>query len=358
MKKLLFAFFVIHLSFAQTRVTSSGISLQGIARDSNNLVLVNASNIDIDIKFYKIDGNSKDYIISKTGIIRTDDFGVFSYVVDINESDFNLFQNFDVYIEISRDSVIFMDEKLLTVPYSIQSINAKNGVKTGTIIYFSGTEVPPGWLLCDGSSFPDNQYHSELKAILGTNATPDLRAMFLRGAGVSGIKSVPGITTQTLYYNAGAYLNTYHIDRLRSHKHIFNSLTGSPNDDQNTDNWTGKKALSPGGFEFQYFLQRVSDGSMTSGGARKVADGVTTGRVEEGNGWFLWNWNYPAKLPYAFSNGSGYGITVDPHQHRVYGKTWNDPFNTPSDTSWAMPPPAKNLETAPVWYAVNYIIKI
>lgn len=358
MKKLFFAFFVLHLSFAQTRVTSSGISLQGIARDSDNSVLVNASNIDIDIKFYQIVNGSKDYVISKTGIIRTDDFGVFSYVIDIDESDYDFFQNFDVYIEISRDPVIFMDEKLLTVPYSIHSINAKNGVKTGTIIYFSGTEVPPGWLLCDGSTFPDNQYHSRLKAILGTNATPDLRAIFLRGAGVSGSKSVSGITTQTLYYNAGN-LRTYHTDRLRSHKHIFNSLTGSPNDDQNTDHWTGKKTLSPGRYEFQDFLQSVNDGSMTSGEAMKVADGSTTGAVEKVAGWFSWGALDNSNLPYIFgSNGGDYSVFVDPHQHRVYGKTWNDPFNTPSDTSWAMPPPAKNNETSPVWYAVNYIIKI
>ena len=46
------------------------------------------------------------------------------------------------------------------------------------------------------------------------------------------------------------------------------------------------------------------------------------------------------------------------HQHRVYGETWNFPYGTPDDTSWAKPPPATNSDTAPVWYSVNYIIKI
>ncbi|MGC6402693.1 MAG: phage tail protein [Flavobacteriaceae bacterium] len=356
MKKLLISLLFLQLTFAQTRVTSSGISVQGIARNEDNSPLVNNSNIEIDIKFYTIVGNDKNYIINKTGIIRTDEFGVFSYVVDIDESDYTLLKNFDVYLEIGKDPSIYVDEKLLTVPYAVQAVNANNGVKTGTIIYFAGSEVPQGWLLCDGSTFPDNQYHSALKEILGTNSTPDLRAIYLRGAGVSGTQTVPGRPTS--YYNAGS-LRTFHIDRIKGHKHIFNSLTGSPNDDQDTNNWTGDKVLSPGGFEFQYFLQRVQENVISgTGGARKVADGATTGRVEADNGWFLWNWNYDAQMPYAFSNGTGYIISVDPHQHRVYGKTWLQPFDTPSDTSWAMPPPAKENETAPVWYAANYIIKI
>lgn len=358
MKKFLFAILFIQLTFAQTRVTSTGISIQGIARNTDNTVLENASNIDIDIKFYKIENGAKNYVISKSGIIRTDAFGVFSYVVDINESDYVLFQNFDVYIEISGDSVVYMDEKLLTVPYSVHSISAKNGVKSGTIVYFSGSEVPPGWLLCDGSTFPDNAFHAKLKSVLGSNTTPDLRAMFLRGAGVSGSQSVPGITVQTLYYNAGQ-IRTYHKDRIRSHKHIFNSLTGSPNDDQDTEHWTGKKVVSPGRFEFQYFLQRVNENSMKTGGARKLPDGATTGVLERVNGWFTWGLLDGRNMPYFFGNdGNSYTAIVDPHQHRVYGNTWLQPFATPSDTSWAMPPPAKNNETAPVWYAVNYIIKI
>ena len=358
MKKLLFTLFIFQLTFAQTRVTSSGISVQGIARNSDNTVLESASNIDIDIKFYTIENNAKDYIISKSGIIRTDDFGVFSYVVDIDESDYSLFQNFDVYIEISRESAIYVDEKLLTVPYSVQSINARNGIQTGTIVYFTGSEVPPGWLLCDGSTFSDDQYHAPLKAILGSNTTPDLRAMFLRGTGTSS-QTVSDITSQTIYYSAGDYVNSYHKDRLKSHKHIFNSLTGSPNDDQNTEHWGGDKVISPGGYEFQYFLQRVSESSMKSGGAMKVADGGTTGSIEKVSGWFSWGAADNANLPYVFgSSGSDYAITVDPHQHRVYGRTWIQPFSDPSDTSWAMPPTAKYDETAPVWYAVNYIIKI
>ncbi|MGC6413068.1 MAG: hypothetical protein ACON5K_00005, partial [Bacteroidia bacterium] len=71
----------------------------------------------------------------------------------------------------------------------------------------------------------------------------------------------------------------------------------------------------------------------------------------------------------AYNNSVAVGSTSDPriqdinvakHQHRFYGKTWYEPYATPSSPSTAalIPPGKSESETAPISYLVNYIIKI
>ena len=58
----------------------------------------------------------------------------------------------------------------------------------GTVIsyLFAATNLPTGWLLCDGSTFDQNQY-PELYRMLGNkNTLPDLRGYFLRGLDATG----------------------------------------------------------------------------------------------------------------------------------------------------------------------------
>lgn len=58
----------------------------------------------------------------------------------------------------------------------------------GTVIsyLFAATNLPAGWLLCDGSTFDQTQY-PELYRMLGNkNTLPDLRGYFLRGLDATG----------------------------------------------------------------------------------------------------------------------------------------------------------------------------
>ncbi len=58
----------------------------------------------------------------------------------------------------------------------------------GTVIsyLFPATNLPSGWLLCDGSTFDQTQY-PELYRMLGNkNTLPDLRGYFLRGLDATG----------------------------------------------------------------------------------------------------------------------------------------------------------------------------
>lgn len=170
---------------AQTSVTSSGMSIQGIARDDKNEALANVDVLALGFTVYHYVGNSTTptVILTATANVKTDNFGVFSYVLNISQDQSNLISTQSAYLKVSSASVVFSDEKLQAVPYAIY---AQNGVPTGTIVAYVGTAAPNGWLICNGAAIPSGTYYDNLRAILGMTATPDLRAMFLRGAGTAG----------------------------------------------------------------------------------------------------------------------------------------------------------------------------
>ena len=380
MKKIYYLFLVItQLAVAQTRVTSTGISVRGIARSESRTSLADQSGLDINAKLYVLESSQKDYILQKSGVVTTDNFGLFSYVIDLSEEDFSLLSNFEVYIEVSGEvdgtSIIFIDEKLQTVPYAIHAIEAQNGFQTGSIIPYVGTTAPDGWLLCDGSTFTEDDYHGDLISLLGSNKTPNLQAVFLRGAGT---QTVPQLgTTGNSNFGAngktyqGGQLGTFHIDRYEGHSHVINSLTGSPKDDANSASWSGDngdRIISPGYQKFQYFVNRVQDeaiqGIWNSGNSVKIADissaSVTNGGTVVANTGRSYDGSDTGSFIYNSSGSRDVGIDVSNHQHRFYGKTWYAPYTTPSSptTVKADPPDQSETETAPISYVVNYIIKI
>lgn len=180
---------------AQTNVLSSGMSIQGIARDDKNEALANIDQLDLVFTVYYLVGSSTSptVILSRTATVKTDNFGVFSYVLVIDKDHYNLISTQSAYLRVSQGNVVFSDEKLQTVPYAIY---AQNGVPTGTIAAYVGTSAPAGWMICDGGVIPNDPYHANLKAVLGNASnTPDLRAMFLRGAGSGNSKTGPAIRT-------------------------------------------------------------------------------------------------------------------------------------------------------------------
>ncbi len=197
---------------AQTNVTSSGMSIQGIARDETNAALANIDQLALVFTVYYLgSGNSEQLIVTKTANVKTDNFGVFSYVLDIDQLQYNQISTQSAYLKVTQGSVVFSNEKLQAVPYAIF---AQNGVPTGAIMPFVGTVAPHGWLLCDGSTFTDNANNANLKALLGSTTTPDLRAMFLRGTGTGNGHS-------------GPTLKTVQQDDLKQHLHGVNLTTSS-----------------------------------------------------------------------------------------------------------------------------------
>lgn len=289
------ALFPICNLLAQANVQSTGISIQGIARDENNSALANIDALGLAFKIYYLDGSNNEVsILNQTANVKTDNFGVFSYVMSIDKSLFTAISNAQAYLKVSQGLVVFSNEKLQAVPYAIQ---AQNGVPTGTIMAYVGTTAPAGWLMCDGAAFPDNVYHAELKTLLGSTTAPDLRGLFLRGVG-----NVTGYTGKT-----GPSLKTVQTDGIVAHNHAVGTLQTSA---------AGDHAHS--------ILRRSNSSSGAydnNDGNRAESSAATTDRTSLGN----FNTN---------SSGS--------HTHALTGTTANTGIT----------------ETRPINYGVNYIIKI
>ena len=205
------AFFSVNNVNAQANVTATGISIQGIARDESNSALSNIDALSLNFRIYYLDGsNAEVQILNLSDNVRTDNFGVFSYVMNIPNTVFTQICNTSAYLKVTQGSVVFSNEKLQAVPYAI---HAQNGVPTGTIMAYIGSTAPTGWLLCDGSTFDDNATNARLKQLLGNSlTTPNLNARYLRGTGtVTGREAIALRGTQDDAFkphNHGVSLNT------------------------------------------------------------------------------------------------------------------------------------------------------
>lgn len=306
MKKFLFIVLLFAANsalFAQANVTSSAISVQGIARNDQNNAVLNSS-LQITATLYYIDGSSNPQtILTRSGVITTDAFGVFAYVVDISSSDFTKIANSEAWIKISSNNVVFAQEKLMTVPYAI---HAQNGSPTGSIMPYVGATAPAGWLLCDGSAIPQGNEYTALKTILGSNGTPatnvpDLRGMFMRGTGTN---ATAGYTS-----NTGPSVKAFQGESVGTHNHTQQGTF--------TSNTVGDHAHEIYGYS----------GGTTSSTVSRVALRTTVENPSGGND----------DAPYGTTGAGSHSHTVT-----VSGTTTNN----------------SGTETRPVNYGVNYIIKI
>ena len=155
-------------SFAQ--ITTTGIAIQGIAREAatNNAI----TNSTIGLRFTVYYGVTPvNAIPVVTASVTTDAFGVFSYTLDVSAIENKIIYDNQLMLKIEQTSPstgIISDEKLNFVPYAV---SASNGVPTGAIMPFVGTIAPRGWALCDGSLLPSSA--GELKILLASNNAPD-----------------------------------------------------------------------------------------------------------------------------------------------------------------------------------------
>jgi microcystin-dependent protein len=299
------AFFSVKNVNAQANVQATGISIQGIARDENNSAVANVDALGLAFKIYYLDGSNNEVtILNQTGNVKTDNFGVFSYVMNIDNSIFTAISNTPAYLKVTQGSVVFSNEKLQAVPYAI---HAQNGVPSGTIMAYVGTTPPVGWLLCDGSSFPDNVYYAQLKALLGGTNTPNLAARYLRGVGVQEGRG--GIALKGTQY-----------DELRQHAHGVNiTTTTNGNHEHNAGNGFNKLSRA----DNRYWVLWGSTSSATPSNPENAPQGRTNAYDN-------------ANLPFAGD-----------HTHQVIGNTISAGSN---DGTYG--------DTRPYSYGVNWIIKI
>jgi hypothetical protein len=308
-KSLLFYCFLLLfacITNAQVGADLSGIAIQGIARDANNTAITNkAIALTLDFYFNDATGN-KQTIISKVENTQTDAFGVFSLTVDTNVTNNPAFANNQAYLRISQGTTIISDEKLKSVPYSYA---AGNGVPTGSIMPYMGTTAPAGWVLCEGqplNSVPGSEY---LRSLLNSSNAPDLRGMFLRGAGTNSMT------------NQQTTLGGVQDDAFKSHNHDLSTGSGTTDDPGNHDHSIEASNPTNNGTRENYNSILVqSTGTNTSNGFDN-----TSGEA-----------NVRSSAPMA---------SAGEHTH-IVSLTGNS--GGTGDTA----------ETRPVNYGVNYIIKL
>lgn len=194
--------FFANVTFSQV---TTGMAIQGIARDANNAAETN-KNITLKFTVHYINGGTN-YDVSEVSVgLTTDAFGVFSYVLDMSAIETSLFFDYRLKLKIEQtlpSTIAISDEYLNYVPYAVSALN---GVPTGTIMPYVGATAPRGWHLCNGSALPNTAV--TLKALVGDYA-PDLRGMFLRGAGTNGNNSYSS--------NVGPNLKSVQTDGIKSH---------------------------------------------------------------------------------------------------------------------------------------------
>jgi microcystin-dependent protein len=122
----------------------------------------------------------------------------------------------------------------------------------GSVNAYAGTSSPPGWFLCNGSNYSRTAY-PDLFAVIGITygnssandfKVPDLRGIFIRGAGNSGILT----NANGVAFNGT--LGTYQNDQFQGHYHKYNYTSvalgtyGGPNAADSIERASGVASLS------------------------------------------------------------------------------------------------------------------
>ncbi|WP_165733294.1 tail fiber protein [Polaribacter sp. 20A6] len=193
-------------TYSQTTASASGIAVQGIARNGSNTALINKQIKFTFTIYYKSGGDQE--VHSEDATITTDAFGVFSHVIDIPAAAFSKFSNKILWLKIKDEVNEISNEVFKHVPYAIA---ANNGAPTGSIMPYIGTDAPEGWAICDGRVLTSIAGSEELSNLLPTSRLPDLRGMFLRGTGTNDNTNYSN--------NVGPALNSIQGDGIKSHLH-------------------------------------------------------------------------------------------------------------------------------------------
>ncbi len=105
-----------------------------------------------------------------------------------------------------------------------------NILPVGTIVAFAGSQVPAGWLLCDGSTINPSQY-AELSGVLRSGVLPNLCGRTLIGVGRPGnatqsdgnTPNFPNNADFTLGATGGEFVHPLSIDEMPQHSHSINN---------------------------------------------------------------------------------------------------------------------------------------
>lgn len=205
-------------------------------------------------------------------------------------------------------------------------------VPAGVISAYGGNSAPSGWFLCDGSEVNRTTYAALFSAIginfgpgdsFSTFNLPDLRGMFIRGAGTNGsLQDANGD-----YYN-GNFVGNHANDSFQGHLHSVDPPSTS----------TGNQSASHT-HESGWYVRDTEYGTITD----------TNGQVSAGTG------NVVQRNTGTFTRYNPRTSTQSAsHTHSVNISAFDSAV---PKTDGSNGTPRTAVETKPVNYSVNFIIK-
>jgi hypothetical protein len=293
---------LILLLFITTSSIAQGISVQGIARDNASSAILD----EILTFTFSITEDDNTVLYAEEQSIRTDNFGVFSHIVStgnpqggtvFNDIDFEIENlKLKVFVHYNNVDITVYDQTLQYTPYAHFAKNAKNAQT-------ADNGVPPGAIMPYlGTTAPTGWVFCKGQSITSVAGSAALMAIVgnyapnLQGMFLRGAGS-NGYSSQV------TTLKGVQDDAYRQHLHGKGSL------------YTGSTSL----------------GNIPYSSSNWVAGSIITG-------------NSGGYGPYkVVVTGDSRGNTTGSHSHTVYGSTANA---------------GSVLETRPVNYGVNYIIKL
>ena len=267
---------LVSVSHLYAQSVSTGISVQGIARNTDKTALVSK-----DLTFtFTLKDESGTTVYNETATITTDAFGVFAHTIGTGNATTGPFEDLmfhheklSLVISVEIDGVV---TEISNSPfqYTAYAKSADNGVPTGSIMPYVGSTAPPGWVLCNGQSLTGVTGSGPLIALLGGNNAPDLRGMFLRGTGTSPVNG-----------KSGPALNASQQDGFETHSvSVSTSSAGNHSHQFNVDTGGG------GGFgggamltasDFGNFIANSRQNTFSSGSHTHTITGSSSGGTNE-----------------------------------------------------------------------------
>ena len=318
MKKVvltLAALFFTLLSFSQ------GIAVQGIARNANNTARVNTL-LTLQFKVYYIHQATEVSIYNMSSEVTTDFFGVFSHVIEIEDDAGTVteFGNQELWLRISEGSTVISEAEFNRVPYAYA---ASNGVPTGSIMPFIGTTAPSGWLLCDGGTIEAVPHTVALRSLLRGSNTPDLQGMFLRGTGTSPLSTATVV-------KEGPELMSTQQDSNKSHTHTDGSLASAPGGDHN------------------HHTEIIN-----TNGTKTMYNKMTRASGDTPNQWQSTIWTSGNEGNTSYASSTWVAGRLDLENNVIQRNSGNHPHTISGAVA-----SSGGIESRPVNYGVNYIIKL
>jgi len=134
-------------------------------------------------------------------------------------------------------AIIYCDGTNVYNTNGYSSGTASGGTPIGTVAMYAANATPPGWLLCDGTSYSTTGIYANLYNTIGyvwggsgaNFNVPDLRGMFVRGTGTNAAyPTAVGGSIGSSGYQVDLYLNHNHTATSvdAGHTHTYTSALG------------------------------------------------------------------------------------------------------------------------------------